>query len=138
MTVYLRIPELLSHFDKEKAFRYVFVGPEGTWSFLSIVDGKDLWRLQIVDIDAGRLQSADIPALVRRCMGRDVPYTIEHKTLWVRKRTVADRFMDGRVFLAGDSAHAHPPNGGLGMNTGIQDAFDLGWKLAATLAGLGR
>jgi hypothetical protein len=55
----------------------------------------------------------------------------------VRKRTVADRFMDGRVFLAGDSAHAHPPNGGLGMNTGIQDAFDLGWKLAATLEGWG-
>ncbi len=116
----------------------MFVGPEGTWSFLSIVDGKDLWRLQLVDIDEGRLQNADIPALVRRCMGRDVPYTIEDKTLWVRKRTVADRFMDGRVFLAGDAAHAHPPNGGLGMNTGIQDAFDLGWKLAATLRGLGR
>jgi hypothetical protein len=41
------------------------------------------------------------------------------------------------VFLAGDAAHAHPPNGGLGMNTGIQDAFDLGWKLAATLEGWG-
>jgi hypothetical protein len=55
----------------------------------------------------------------------------------VRKRTVADRFTDGRVFIAGDAAHAHPPNGGLGMNTGIQDAFDLGWKLAATLQGWG-
>ena len=65
------------------------------------------------------------------------PYTVEDKTLWVRKRTVADRFMDGRVFLAGDAAHAHPPNGGLGMNTGIQDAFDLGWKLAAALRGWG-
>ena len=55
----------------------------------------------------------------------------------MRKRTVAERFMDGRVFIAGDAAHAHPPNGGLGMNTGIQDAFDLGWKLAAVLAGWG-
>jgi hypothetical protein len=55
----------------------------------------------------------------------------------VRKRTVADRFADGRVFLAGDAAHAHPPNGGLGMNTGVQDAFDLGWKLAAVLDGWG-
>jgi FAD binding domain-containing protein/aromatic ring hydroxylase-like protein len=45
--------------------------------------------------------------------------------------------MAGRVFIAGDAAHAHPPNGGLGMNTGIQDAFDLGWKLAATLEGWG-
>jgi hypothetical protein len=41
------------------------------------------------------------------------------------------------VFIAGDAAHAHPPNGGLGMNTGIQDAFDLGWKLAARLEGWG-
>jgi 2-polyprenyl-6-methoxyphenol hydroxylase-like FAD-dependent oxidoreductase len=137
MTVYLRIPDLFAACDKEKAFRYVFVGPEGTWSFLSIVDGKELWRLQFVDVDEARLQSLDIPALVRRCFGREIPYTIEDKSMWVRKRTVADRFSDGRVFLAGDAAHAHPPNGGLGMNTGIQDAFDLGWKLAATLAGWG-
>jgi len=138
MTVYLRIPDLPSQHDKEKAFRYVFVGPEGTWSFLSIVDGKDLWRLQLVGLDEQRLRDTDIPALVRRCFGRDgIAYTIEDKTLWVRKRTVADRFMDGRVFLAGDAAHAHPPNGGLGMNTGIQDAFDLGWKLAGTLQGWG-
>ena len=41
----------------------------------------------------------------------------------------------GRVFLAGDAAHVHPPAGGLGMNTGIQDAYNLGWKLARTLAG---
>ena len=137
MTIYLRIPDLPAQHDKGKAFRYVFVGPEGTWSFLSIVDGKDLWRLQLVDLDEGRLQRADIPELVRRFMGGDLAYTIEDTNLWVRKRTVADRFMDGRVFLAGDAAHAHPPNGGLGMNTGIQDAFDLGWKLAAVLAGWG-
>lgn len=137
MTIYLRISDLHLLHDKGKAFRYVFVGPEGTWSFLSIVDGKDLWRLQLIDVDEGRLQNADIPALMRRCMGRDVAYAIEHKDFWVRKRTVADRFMDGNVFLAGDAAHAHPPNGGLGMNTGIQDAFDLGWKLAAVLDGWG-
>src|SRR5262249_8416778 len=135
MTIYLRIPNFFSHHDKPGAFRYVFVGPEGTWSFLSIVDGKDLWRLQLVDVDESRLQNADIPALMRRCMGSGVPYRVEDRTLWVRKRRVADCFMAGRVFIAGDAAHAHPPNGGLGMNTGIQDAFDLGWKLAASLEG---
>ena len=137
MTVYLRIPDLDAQHDKGKAFRYVFVGPEGTWSMLSIVDGKDLWRLQLVDLNEDRLHKADIDALMRRCLGRDIAYTIEHKDIWTRKSTVADRFMDGRVFLAGDAAHAHPPNGGLGMNTGIQDAFDLGWKLAAVLDGWG-
>ena len=137
MNIYLRIPNFAAQHNKAKAVRYVFVGPEGTWSFISFVDGKDLWRLQIVGIDENALEHADIPALVRRAMGRAIDYTIESKTLWVRKRTVADRFADGRVFLAGDSAHAHPPNGGLGMNTGIQDAFDLGWKLAAMLNGWG-
>jgi hypothetical protein len=96
-----------------------------------------LWRLQLVGLDPDKLEATDVSALFRRAMGRDVPHTIEDKTLWVRKRTVADRFMDGRVFIAGDAAHAHPPNGGLGMNTGIQDAFDLGWKLAASLQGWG-
>ena len=50
---------------------------------------------------------------------------------------VADRYARGRVFLAGDAAHVMPPNGGLGMNTGIGDAVDLGWKLAAVHHGWG-
>jgi 2-polyprenyl-6-methoxyphenol hydroxylase-like FAD-dependent oxidoreductase len=137
MTIYLRIADLARYHDKRQAFRYVFVGPEGTWSFLTAVDGEDLWRLQLVGLDPDKLEATDVSALFRRAMGRDVPHTIEDKTLWVRKRTVADRFMDARVFIAGDAAHAHPPNGGLGMNTGIQDAFDLGWKIAASLQGWG-
>ncbi|MET8882590.1 FAD-dependent monooxygenase [Streptomyces rubiginosohelvolus] len=48
---------------------------------------------------------------------------------------MADRFRAGRVFLAGDAAHVHAVAGGLGMNTGIQDAFNLGWKLGLVLAG---
>jgi 2-polyprenyl-6-methoxyphenol hydroxylase-like FAD-dependent oxidoreductase len=137
MTVYVRIPAFATLHDKIQAFRYVFVGPEGTWSFLTAVDGHELFRLQLVGLDEARLEATDIPALMRRAMGRDVPFRIEDKSLWVRKRTVADRFADGRVFLAGDAAHAHPPNGGLGMNTGIQDSFDLGWKIAAVLDGWG-
>ena len=128
MTIYLRIPDLPAQHDKGKAFRYVFVGPEGTWSFLSIVDGKDLWRLQLVDLDEGRLQNADIPALVRRFMGRDAAYTIEDRNLWVRKRTVADRFMDGRVFLAGDAAPRRRRRPAGSEGTGIQDVVNLGWK----------
>ncbi|WP_067856755.1 rifampin monooxygenase [Nocardia shimofusensis] len=47
----------------------------------------------------------------------------------------AERYRDGRVLLAGDAAHIHPPTGGQGLNLGIQDAFNLGWKLAAEIAG---
>ncbi|WP_431955408.1 FAD-dependent monooxygenase [Nocardia lijiangensis] len=58
-------------------------------------------------------------------------------TVWRPNIRLARRFRDGRVFLAGDAAHAHPPTGGQGMNTGIQDAYNLGWKLAAALDGDG-
>ncbi|QIS13366.1 FAD-dependent monooxygenase [Nocardia arthritidis] len=56
-------------------------------------------------------------------------------TVWRPNIRLAQRFRDGRVFLAGDAAHTHPPTGGQGMNTGIQDAYNLGWKLAAALDG---
>jgi FAD binding domain len=55
----------------------------------------------------------------------------------VRRELVADRYGRGRVFIAGDAAHLMSPTGALGMNTGIQDAVDLGWKLEAALAGWG-
>ncbi|WP_328721231.1 FAD-dependent monooxygenase [Streptomyces sp. NBC_00247] len=64
---------------------------------------------------------------------------LRHATLLSTYRVnvrMADRFRDGRVLLAGDSAHVHSIAGGMGMNTGIQDAFNLGWKLAHVLTGL--
>ncbi len=54
---------------------------------------------------------------------------------WVRRELVADSYGTDRVFLAGDAAHLMSPTGGFGMNTGIQDAVDLGWKLAASVRG---
>ena len=54
---------------------------------------------------------------------------------WKAEADVADRFREGRVFLAGDSAHVMPPNGGFGGNTGVQDAHNLAWKMAFALKG---
>jgi 2-polyprenyl-6-methoxyphenol hydroxylase-like FAD-dependent oxidoreductase len=56
-------------------------------------------------------------------------------TVWRPNVRMAARFQVGRVFLAGDAAHVHPPTGGQGMNTGVQDAYNLGWKLGAVLGG---
>jgi hypothetical protein len=56
---------------------------------------------------------------------------------WRQNLLLADRYRDGRVFLAGDAVHLVTPSGGLGMNTGVGDAADLGWKLAAVLRGWG-
>lgn len=56
-------------------------------------------------------------------------------SVWRANIRLADRYREGRVFLAGDAAHVHSPAGGQGMNTGIQDAYNLGWKLAAVVRG---
>jgi 2-polyprenyl-6-methoxyphenol hydroxylase-like FAD-dependent oxidoreductase len=58
-------------------------------------------------------------------------------TIWRPNVRLAQRFRVGRVFLAGDSAHVHPPTGGQGLNTGVQDAYNVGWKLATVLKGVG-
>jgi 2-polyprenyl-6-methoxyphenol hydroxylase-like FAD-dependent oxidoreductase len=57
-------------------------------------------------------------------------------TIWRCNVRLARRYRAGRVFLAGDAAHVHPPTGGQGLNTGVQDAYNLGWKLATALSGL--
>ena len=76
-------------------------------------------------------------AAIRRAVGRDFDYEILSVLPWVRRELVADAIGKGRVFIAGDAAHLMSPTGGFGMNTGIQDAVDLSWKLAAVLQGWG-
>ncbi len=74
--------------------------------------------------------------LVHAGLGTDaVDVTIEDVMQWQAMADVAERFQDGRIFLAGDAAHLMPPYGGYGGNTGIHDAQNLAWKLAAVLKG---
>lgn len=86
--------------------------------------------------DAG-LGLANLQAILERRSGRtDLRlHEPEWSSLWRANVRLADRYREGRVFLAGDAAHIHSPAGGQGMNTGIQDAHNLGWKLAAVANG---
>jgi hypothetical protein len=80
--------------------------------------------------------AAHCAAIVRRAMARpDVSLTIRTVSPWVMTSQTAERYRDGRIFLAGDSAHRFPPTGGLGLNTGVQDAHNLVWKIAAVEKG---
>ncbi len=121
-----------------KAYRFIFIGPEGTWLTIVAVNGGDRFRMSIVGTpDKVNHSEADIRVALRRAMGKDFDYEILSVMRWVRRELVADRYGAGRVFIAGDSAHLMSPTGALGMNTGIQDAVDLSWKLEAVLRGWG-
>jgi len=74
--------------------------------------------------------------LVRRALGTNEPtFTIRTLRTWHMTAQIVERYREGRIFLVGDAAHRFPPTGGLGLNTGVQDAHNLAWKLAAVEAG---
>jgi 2-polyprenyl-6-methoxyphenol hydroxylase-like FAD-dependent oxidoreductase len=82
------------------------------------------------------LSEANLVSLVRAGIGvADLPVRIDGWTRWRAQASVADRFQDGRIFIAGDAAHLMPPNGGFGGNTGIHDVHNLAWKLALVIRG---
>ncbi len=138
LNVFLRIPELWSRHDKGKAAFYMFCDPQLNHPSLIELDGDELWRL---GLNLGNSpvppQSVDIEAAIRRLMGPDIPYEVISALPWTCRSIVADRWRQGPVFLAGDAVHQHGPAGGFGMNTGLGDAVDLGWKLAAMIEGWG-
>ena len=113
-------------------------GPEGMWADIVSIDGRELWRLSIMRLPAGtELTPEQAAERLRAAVGRDFEFEIISILPWTRKRVVAERYSAGRVHLCGDAVHQMSPTGGYGMNTGIQEAVDLGWKLAATLQGWG-
>jgi len=79
----------------------------------------------------------DMAAMFEKTIAMPLPYEMQWVGEWRQNLLLADRYADGRVFLAGDAVHLMIPTGGLGMNSGVGDAIDLGWKLAATLKGWG-
>jgi 2-polyprenyl-6-methoxyphenol hydroxylase-like FAD-dependent oxidoreductase len=107
-------------------------------SLLGPMDSGDRWFFMPTGLAPDvKLGKEDAPALIRRATGIDLPYEILSADEWVASQLLATHYRDRRVFLAGDAAHMHPPFGGFGMNMGIGDAVDLGWKLAAVLQGWG-
>lgn len=134
LNIEFRVEDFARYHNKGNAGRYICIGPEGTWGTCMVVDGKGLWRILMYG-DTDQLSASDVKALIRRLAGRDFPFEVVSCVPWSRRALMADRFRHGRVFLAGDAAHVHPPNGGFGMNTGIGDASDLGWKLEAVVRG---
>jgi 2-polyprenyl-6-methoxyphenol hydroxylase-like FAD-dependent oxidoreductase len=135
--IIFRDPHLPQRHSKGLCYRFIVIGTEGTWATIVAINGGDRWRMSIVRSPEDGLSRSEIEDAIRRAVGVDFPFEILSITNWKRRELVAERYSEGRVFLAGDSAHSMSPTGGFGMNSGIGDAVDLSWKLEALLDGWG-
>jgi 2-polyprenyl-6-methoxyphenol hydroxylase-like FAD-dependent oxidoreductase len=111
-----------------------FADPE-EWFFLLRVPG--VWRAMFpvreTEKDAEAVSEESIQSRLRRVHGSSLDYEVRHRTLYSVHQRVAETYRRGRCFLAGDAAHLNNPLGGMGMNGGIHDGFNIARKLAAVI-----
>jgi 2-polyprenyl-6-methoxyphenol hydroxylase-like FAD-dependent oxidoreductase len=136
VSVHLRAPTLYPDFLKDRrAFQYWVVNPELRTALVAL-DGRDEFLMWSRASDEN--VEADVRRLMRGCCGADIPLEILAFTPWTSGvALVAEKFGAGRVLMAGDAVHLFTPTGGFGMNTGVDDAANLAWKLAAMGLGWG-
>lgn len=138
LAVYLKAPDFYRLNPNDRAWMYVQVHPAQR-AFIMSVDGVSefAFHTQLADdTDVDALTHDDARALFARASGLDIPIEILSLAPWLAGHAlVASRFQQGRVFIGGDAAHLFTPTGGLGYNTAVEDAVNLGWKLAAVLKG---
>jgi 2-polyprenyl-6-methoxyphenol hydroxylase-like FAD-dependent oxidoreductase len=138
LSVYVRAPELWAHHDMGKAALINFVEPNGLWRNMVTLDGRELYRFGLRGKEFyDDPDKVDVERLFREVVGKEIPHEIISVRRWTARNVVADSYQVGDVFLAGDAAHLNHPASGLGLNTGLGDAVDLGWKLEGMLAGWG-
>ena len=140
LSIYLNAPTFYDVVKAPRAWMY--------WTFnrrrralLAAIDGYGRFALQTQLRDDEVYENIDrdgAKQLFFQALGREIPVEITGTATWVAGRgLVADKFQLGRVFLGGDAVHLFTPTGGMGYNTAIEDAVNIGWKLAAVLKGGG-
>jgi 2-polyprenyl-6-methoxyphenol hydroxylase-like FAD-dependent oxidoreductase len=138
--VYLRAPDFYKIVPHPAAWMYVTFNHDRR-TFMAAVDGKGEFAFH-TQLRAGEDESAITDDMARqmfwRAAGAEMHIEILSRGTWTAGHAlVSDGFQKGRVFIGGDAAHLFTPAGGLGYNTAIEDAVNLGWKLAAVLKGRG-
>ncbi|MDF2692124.1 MAG: FAD-dependent oxidoreductase [Labilithrix sp.] len=139
LNIYFRAD--LGSMVKGREFSMCLVENEGLRGLVVSINNTDRWVLHVSFYPGKGERPEDFPperciALVRKAVGiPDLHVELRGISPWQSAVRVAETYRAGRVFLAGDAAHAMPPWGGFGANTGIQDAHNLAWKLATVLRG---
>jgi 2-polyprenyl-6-methoxyphenol hydroxylase-like FAD-dependent oxidoreductase len=129
--------QAFQRFPESTTYRALHPDLKGYWMFFGRVVVGETWFFHApVPVDTTP-EGFDFQSLLNRAAGFEFKAEFEHVGFWDLRVSVADRYQVGRVFIAGDAAHSHPPYGGYGLNNGLEDVTNLGWKLAARLQGWG-
>jgi 2-polyprenyl-6-methoxyphenol hydroxylase-like FAD-dependent oxidoreductase len=128
---------LLERFPGKSYYNVLDPELEGYWKFFGRVDLGTTWFFHAPVPLGTTKDNYDFRELLHGAVGAEFDIKFEYIGFWDLRFAIADTYRNGRVFIAGDAAHSHPPYGGYGINTGFEDARNLGWKLAASLQGWG-
>jgi 2-polyprenyl-6-methoxyphenol hydroxylase-like FAD-dependent oxidoreductase len=129
--------EALKRFPDRSTFHVMNPDARGYWQFFGRVDVGEQFFFHAPVPATTTKDNYDFLGLLQRVAGFPLHAEFDYVGFWDMRVTVADTYQAGRAFIAGDAAHSHPPYGGYGLNSGIEDAVNLGWKLAAKLQGWG-
>jgi len=136
LATYFRAPTLLQRFPHADTWMHWIMQPAGR-AILVVIDVSENEFLVHFQLKPDQKpEQIDFAARLEAICGEAVPYQIISSAPWrAGIGLVAERYASGRCFLVGDAVHLFTPTGGFGLNTGIEDAFNLGWKLAAACQG---
>lgn len=129
--------KLLERFPGKSYYNVLQPELKGYWKFFGRVDLGSTWFFHAPVPPGTTADNFDFKAYVQEAVGAEFDVEFEHIGFWDLRFMLADSYRQGRVFIAGDAAHSHPPYGGYGVNSGLEDARNIGWKLAAVLRGWG-
>jgi 4-hydroxyisophthalate hydroxylase len=129
--------EGLKRFPDRSTYRVMRPELKGYWQFFGRIDIGEGFFFHAPVPEGSARDGFDFRGLMQDAAGFEFACELDHVGFWDLRVAVAEHYQVGRVFIAGDAAHSHPPYGGFGLNNGLEDVANLGWKLAATLQGWG-
>jgi 2-polyprenyl-6-methoxyphenol hydroxylase-like FAD-dependent oxidoreductase len=129
--------EGLKRFPERTTYRVLHPDLKGYWRFFGRVDVGEGWFFHAPVPKETTPENYDFLALLQLAAGFPFSCEFDHVGFWDLRVAVASTYRHRRAFIAGDAAHSHPPYGAFGLNSGLEDIRNLGWKLAAALEGWG-